>query len=379
MDSSSDTSSNAGLSRAYQDLAKIQNRVITPKKRELGNYVRDLYASGAKMFTKDMLRRAEADLAKSPLPDQTEILCMNGMTYAWDLARRRDDEIEEHNVPCLDFHIYQGLVFETERSFGSEATEAIEDKIPITDEDRAYASQAVYVKWSTENSPSHVDYARLQEAWDESREIWLNSDSCTHLTEALEKTKPKVQKLVCFGLGSLEGTAKYSSLEKLHIDGRPRRSAISQHLAAITMADVLGKQQGTARLPILVQDPDYTTLAKEFLAAQDIEVVGGRGALGFTYIDDDSLVFSCHPNVPVKQIVADLARPAAMLWNEVEYEERKPEFRVEVMGGEERLCWPWVTDEDSPRTREMVQEYDLHAFKLDVERFGELAFYVRKD
>jgi hypothetical protein len=42
---------------------------ISESGRELAQYVRDLYASGAKLWTKDMFRDIEAELAKEPKPD----------------------------------------------------------------------------------------------------------------------------------------------------------------------------------------------------------------------------------------------------------------------------------------------------------------------
>jgi len=53
------------------------------------------------------------------------------------------------------------------------------------------------------------------------------------------------------------------------------------------------------------------------LSAQGIDVVGGRGSLAFTHVDENTLVFSCGPNIPVKQVVADIAKPAAMIWDSV--------------------------------------------------------------
>jgi hypothetical protein len=92
---------------------------------------------------------------------------------------------------------------------------------------------------------------------------------------------------------------------------------MTQHAAAITMAAVLGKRLGTDPLPILAQDPVYSMVAKRLLQGCGIEVIGGRGSLAFTHVDEGTIVFSCNPNIPVKQVVADIARPAAMIWNRV--------------------------------------------------------------
>jgi len=45
-----------------------RNRKISDGGRELAQYIRDLYASGAKLWTKDMFRDIEAELSKEPRP-----------------------------------------------------------------------------------------------------------------------------------------------------------------------------------------------------------------------------------------------------------------------------------------------------------------------
>jgi len=47
------------------------------------------------------------------------------------------------------------------------------------------------------------------------------------------------------------------------------------------------------------------------------------------------VVFSCHPNIPVKQVVADIARPAAMIWNRIQpAAEEKTEWVTKEINGE---------------------------------------------
>ena len=40
---------------------------------------------------------------------------------------------------------------------------------------------------------------------------------------------------------------------------------------------------------------------------------------------------------------------------------------------------PWKTDQDSPRTRQMIEGFDQFDFPVEPERFGNLKIYVRKD
>jgi len=43
------------------------------------------------------------------------------------------------------------------------------------------------------------------------------------------------------------------------------------------------------------------------------EIVGQGGAGGFAEVDDESVVFSAFVSAPVKQVIADLARPVAII------------------------------------------------------------------
>jgi hypothetical protein len=54
-------------------LGRKNNGIISPEGRELGQYVRDLYASGAKLWTVEALRHVEEELTKDPRPESVMI------------------------------------------------------------------------------------------------------------------------------------------------------------------------------------------------------------------------------------------------------------------------------------------------------------------
>jgi hypothetical protein len=236
------------------------------------------------------------------------------------------------------------MVFDAEEeTFELDPDEVIErcSKEIDIDGDRALATRALTLVRTTGTSSS-IEYAQLKAAWDEARRNWTQSAVCRELTATLGRSAriPKTtRKIVCLGLGSLEGSPDHSSLDVLATcDGLPCRSAMTQHAAALTVAAVLGERLGTGPLPILAQDPAYSLVAKRLLVDVGIEVVGGRGSLAFTHVDESTVVFSCHPNIPVKQVIADIARPAAMIWNRVApAAEEKTEFVAKLIEGEEVL------------------------------------------
>ena len=124
-----------------------------------------------------------------------------------------------------------------------------------------------------------------------------------------------VKKVLCFGLGDFCRCAP-EWLKRQH-DSWDETSEINhvtgcmiQHSMALTIAHHC---RGNETVPVLAQDPEYTELAKELLAEKKFDIVGQHGAGGFAELDDESIVISPFAAAPVKQIIADLARPVVII------------------------------------------------------------------
>lgn len=123
----------------------------------------------------------------------------------------------------------------------------------------------------------------------------------------LQKTPSRITKIIGFGCGSI----------KLPGDDNPppHRSAF-QHALVFSLREILeDKAKTPEKIECYVQDPIYTTIDKAVLEESEVEVLDDPEA--FLKADDSSVAFSCSPNVPVKQIVCDIARPAIMIWDRV--------------------------------------------------------------
>lgn len=186
---------------------------------------------------------------------------------------------------------------------------------------------------------------------------------------SLEKLKASgalgrsIRKIVGFGLGSL------SFLEDEYHCSR----AHAQHAAVRTMAKALkarglgargmngngngclelttngngngdrdlygdsGKDSGMEvdgdEVKCYAQDPAYNDVDQALLRGIGIEPLDDPK--GFLEIDEDTLVFSVSPNVPVKQVVADVQWPGAMIWNTVSLEEKEARWEKKMRDGEE--------------------------------------------
>ncbi|OQE47576.1 hypothetical protein PENCOP_c001G08203 [Penicillium coprophilum] len=74
------------------------------------------------------------------------------------------------------------------------------------------------------------------------------------------------------------------------------------------------------------------------LKEKEFKIGGPHGAGGFAEIDEESIVISPFAAAPVKQIIADLARPILIIFT-----------GFDVFNGNEKS----LADAESPRTRQM--------------------------
>jgi hypothetical protein len=98
-----------------------------------------------------------------------------------------------------------------------------------------------------------------------------------------------------------------------HYEKSPR--CYIQHALLLTLRKWLADQEKTEDVVCYAQDPCYRSVDRDVLKEHGVEVIDDPRA--WLEIDDESIVFSVSPNVPVKEIVADIARPAIVIWERV--------------------------------------------------------------
>ncbi|KAK4033619.1 hypothetical protein C8A01DRAFT_49833 [Parachaetomium inaequale] len=137
--------------------------------------------------------------------------------------------------------------------------------------------------------------------------------------------------------------------------------SVAQHVLVLAVRKwVAAAARGVVKC--YAQDPSYTAVDKRLLRNKGVTVL--EDPRGFLEVDDDSVVISISPTVPVRQIVADIARPMVLIWDRgVEVEE------------EAVLC----TDPVSKRVEEMMKDYIELPWSPKAGSFDMLAVYVRKD
>lgn len=155
-----------------------------------------------------------------------------------------------------------------------------------------------------------------QEAFDAGVKAWEVGDECGRLVAALMATAlpEKTTKVVAFACSSLS----------MPIDSE---RCIAQHALILTIKNILQQKSPTVGVDIrcYAQDPAYTDQDRAILERAGIHVV--EDPQGFLEVDESTVVISICPEVPVRQIVADIARPAIMVWNKVRSEEEMLKLR----------------------------------------------------
>lgn len=187
------------------------------------------------------------------------------------------------------------------------------------------------VDWTNQtkhNFEGPVENARL--LFEDRCNKWNASATCEAFTAQLCKVlngigNPNVTKVICFGLGDLN--LKPLDFWRIDNNSLPKdeqepetiaiEGALTHHAIALTMVDAVRSCVGAGdkEVRLLTQDPGYSNETKRMLRELGFEVIGDYGAGGFAELDDTSIVFSTFTKAPVRQIIADIARPVAIIHN----------------------------------------------------------------
>lgn len=152
------------------------------------------------------------------------------------------------------------------------------------------------------------------QAYREVLDKWRASQTCSRLIDAMTDMQlPKITKIICFGLDTLHRNGD-QGLERSR----------TQHAAVEIMRAHLEKTQINTDVKVFCQSPTYDTIDEKILHSMRMKIIGDP--TGFLEIDYETLVYCVSPKTCVRQIVADMDRPAAMLWTTI-----NPTLEVEIV------------------------------------------------
>ena len=122
-----------------------------------------------------------------------------------------------------------------------------------------------------------------------------------------------VSKIVIFACGPISPGSE---------DPLAHRSAF-QHALLCTLGDLLINGKRDAQKLCYAQDPAYTNIDRSVLKGAGIIILDDPET--FLEVDNVSLVVSCGPDVPVREIISEIARPAVMIWDRVKRDKMEKE------------------------------------------------------
>jgi hypothetical protein len=227
------------------------------------------------------------------------------------------DRVFREAEDCRPSIMYQSYEKLTNRDPRSEARTVRTDFDPLR------------INWSNRGSvkePKFNNVDQIQAYFTDHGEKWLYGGGFHAINKLLvdyASAARKIRKIVAFALGSLRYNVVNGSLNV----ARPA----TQHAMVLGIASVLRETHGR-EIKCYLQDPIYNSVDKEFLESKGFTIL--QDPKGFLEVDEETLVVSISPNVPVKQIIADMPWPAAMIWNTVKPEKDEcTEWKTEVIRG----------------------------------------------
>ncbi|KAI0415535.1 hypothetical protein F5X98DRAFT_213444 [Xylaria grammica] len=313
--------------------------------------IRTIYNANIPLFTKDAIRKASEELEicrKNALGGRNVILQgINGVNYEIFVslaAVQHTSNKEQHLGGSTWIISYNSIEYlTTKRDVRSFSPETAYLPMIITACTREidpypYDENELYVS-STEE---------LREAFHEIERKWKMSEYYEQLQATLAAIKTP------FVLDKVIGVA----LGPLIIRTLVNRHSIIQHaLISVIYSILLQRGVLSASSKRYIQDPVYTQRDKDVLFPAGFTVLDDPQA--FLTLDNSSVLVSIDPDIPVKQIVADICRPGIIIWL------RKYDSVYQA-------------DPDSLRVDKMIEK---NYYELDFpfhESFGDLVMYIRK-
>ncbi|KAJ5177755.1 uncharacterized protein N7500_000454 [Penicillium coprophilum] len=328
----------------------------------------ELYKTGKPFFPREKIQDLEKQMnALADKGGKLTVEDLNGDILEC-VVPKAEGELEGFKLR-LDYRDAATLKYEIDIGWSSRKGLKAEAFCPL---------QLIYAIYYVEDDPTRKPETVARE-FEANTQVWEASEACENFKKTLFQNASghKINSIVGFACGSL--SRPYNP----HTD--------FQHALLITLKDWLKKKDPGKELSCYIQDVLNTSADKDFLAKFGFEVVDDPA--GWSKVDEQSVVLSIAPDVPIKQIIAENARPAIVIWvkeKEEEEEKKDEEKRAERAKVRERqrkekkeglnladILPPTGTDPDTSRTREMMKGYDMHELG-DSQHFRDAVIYIRK-
>ncbi|KAI1345893.1 hypothetical protein F5Y01DRAFT_320293 [Xylaria sp. FL0043] len=332
------------------------------------------YDAGGPLFTRDAIRRISKHLgAIQGIPPHTSLdINLTGINgYAYQITIGGDHFLRptgEDLKWVVFYRSIQSLTVHTDRKFRCPESAWLSLGIE--------ACARVLEPPPDEQNRLLKGYKHIEREWEASRAYGKLQKAFSTI-----KTRVVLDKLIAVALGPLafgeqqwdpsiiqhaqwqQSTSQHSQWPQLTTQYAHSKQSIIQHaLVSAIRSNLLQRGIMSASSKLYVQDRSYTQVDRSVLSSTGFKVVSDPDA--FLMLDDSSVLVSIDPCIPVKQIVADICRPAIIIWNKARNDEDSLGF--------------YCTDPTSPRVDKMLKkEYKEFEFPVH-ESYPDLVMYVRK-
>ncbi|KAI1147962.1 hypothetical protein F4825DRAFT_470804 [Nemania diffusa] len=343
-------------SEQNQPLAPPASPEIKRQMEEHAQIIRSLYDGDIPLFTKHGLRRAGQQLdqyAEGKL-ENNEMLIDNikGNTIRvpipglLDLVFLAGHKLVVNRRPLIKYGTIQCLTAKVE--------------FPIWNPDTAYLTlDPVYV-YTSPNSNTTLSASKLEQLLKTSKLEWESTPQYAALATLVASSPvlSKARKIVGFALGPVVGPDSVGERDNCSL----MQYCLLLSLRELVAARSSSSSSGSDEVRCFAQDPDLCPAAAEALQSAGVAVLDDPYA--FTEVDDATVVVSISPNVPVKQVIAEIARPAAIMWLAASVDEEKG-IRL--------------TDPTSTKVEGMLENEYVDLNFPYYEPFRDITLYARKE
>ncbi|KAI1502181.1 hypothetical protein F5X99DRAFT_408361 [Biscogniauxia marginata] len=232
---------------------------LTEVDKAVVRYADCLYKFGKPLWTREMLEDIEVQVDENP---QFYMIQRIDGSYVRKLNERhfRPDEW----VPKVIFFSHRQIANPTEEEWPN------------------HHRLCSYMIQKNHHTRSQLSVRELHEGFVVANSRWRESEYGKYFEEALRSFEipSTVNKVVCFALGYRIASADF---------------------------------EFTSRHPAALSIKPYSPSIEEVLEEHGFEVLGVEGVRGFLEVDENTVVFAVNAGTCVREIIADLARPAIII------------------------------------------------------------------
>ncbi|KAI0429362.1 hypothetical protein F5Y09DRAFT_342795 [Xylaria sp. FL1042] len=253
-----------------------------------------------------------------------------------------DGHIRPGAKPTIDYHSIHDLLFGDRRPW-----DPFTAYLTMTVTWQNYRSSDIYL-YDDHAAIVAAATAEVAERVREKKREWKTTTAYWEMQAKVRAYPPfaRVRKLVGIALGGL--VHRYCVLEPEVEEEVMVERSVDQYAFISTLQDLIAELLGIdprVGPKCIVQDPALSEIDAAALVQLGMQVLDDPD--GFLELDETSFLVTVAPCIPVKQIVADIARPVGMIWDR-DINKTVSELK------HERVHFP---DHVSYRVEEMLNDY----------------------